>query len=74
MPKRILQGVVVGDKQDKTVTVKVDRIYEHPLYKKRVLSSKKYAAHDELNEAKVGDKVRIVEAAPISRNKKWKII
>ena len=60
MPKRILQGVVVSDKQDKTVVVKVERQVMHPVYKKFVKKSKKYAAHDENNQYKVGDTVRIV--------------
>ena len=69
MPKRILQGVVVSDKQDKTVIVSVERQIMHPVYKKFVKKSKKYAAHDESNKAKVGDVVRIVETKPISKNK-----
>ena len=74
MPKRILQGVVVSDKMDKTVTVKVERRFKHPLYKKFIRRSKKYAAHDETNAMKVGDVVRIQECRPMSKRKKWEII
>ncbi|MGI9411793.1 MAG: 30S ribosomal protein S17 [Hyphomicrobiaceae bacterium] len=74
MPKRILQGTVVSDKNDKTVVVEVERRYTHPLYKKVIRRSKKYHAHDESNAAKVGDRVRIQETAPISRNKRWMVI
>jgi small subunit ribosomal protein S17 len=71
MPKRILQGVVVSDKNDKTIVVEVERRYTHPLLRKTVRRSKKYHAHDEQNTFKVGDKVRIEESAPISRKKRW---
>jgi len=74
MPKRVLQGVVVSDKRDKTVTVKVERRYVHPLYKKSVLSHKKYAAHDENNAFKAGDIVEIQESRPISKSKSWVVI
>jgi len=74
MPKRILQGVVVSDVNDKTVTVKVERRIKHPLMQKIIRRSKKYAAHDEANECKVGDVVRIEECRPISKNKKWRIV
>ena len=74
MPKRILQGVVVSDKNDKTVVVRVERRFTDPLFKKTVRRSKKYHAHDEANEAKVGDIVRIQECAPISKNKRWTLI
>lgn len=74
MPKRILQGLVVSDKNDKTVVVEVERRYTHPLYKKVVRRSKKYHAHDEANAAKVGDRVRIQETAPISKNKRWTLV
>ena len=74
MPKRILQGVVVSDKNDKTVVVRVDRRFTHPLYKKTVRRSKKYHAHDEANSAKIGDKVRIQECVPISKNKRWALV
>ena len=71
MPKRILQGVVVSDKQDKTVVVSVERQVMHPVYKKFVKKSKKFAAHDENNQCKVGDRVSIQECRPISKNKSW---
>lgn len=74
MPKRILQGVVVSDAADKTIIVKVERRFAHPLYKKFIRRSKKYAAHDETNIAKVGDVVRIRETRPISKNKSWELI
>ena len=74
MPKRILQGVVVSDKQDKTVVVSVERQVMHPVYKKFVKRSKKFAAHDENNQFKIGDKVSIEEAKPYSKTKKWTVI
>jgi small subunit ribosomal protein S17 len=74
MPKRILQGVVVGDKADKTITVYVERRVTHPVYKKIVKVSKKYAAHDEQNKFKIGDSVRIIESKPFSKTKKWEVI
>lgn len=74
MPKRVMQGVVVSDKQDKTVTVLVERRVMHPLYKKYVKKSKKYAAHDEGNAVKTGDKVSIRECRPISKRKRWEVV
>lgn len=74
MPKRILQGVVVSDANDKTIVVKVERRIKHPLVKKIVRKSKKYHAHDEANQFKVGDNVQIEECAPISKNKSWRVI
>ena len=74
MPKRILQGVVVSDVQDKTVVVKVERRFTHPLLKKTVRRSKKYKAHDENNQYKTGDVVSIQECAPISKDKCWTVI
>jgi small subunit ribosomal protein S17 len=74
MPKRILQGVVVSDKNDKTVVVKVERRFTDPLLKKTVRRTKKYHAHDEANGAKLGDMVRIQECAPVSRNKRWVLL
>jgi small subunit ribosomal protein S17 len=71
MPKRILQGVVVSDKNDKTIVVEVERRFTHPLLKKTVRRTKKYHAHDEANTFKIGDKVEIQESAPISKNKRW---
>lgn len=74
MPKRVLQGVVVSDKADKTVTVKVERRVPHPVYKKIVKRSKKYAAHDEQNKFKEGDLVKIAECKPISKSKTWEVV
>jgi len=74
MPKRILQGVVVSDASDKTIVVRVERRFTHPLYKKVVRRSKKYHAHDAANSAKIGDKVRIQECPPISKNKCWMLL
>ncbi len=74
MPKRILQGVVVSDKNDKTIVVRVERRFTHPLYKKVVRRSKRYQAHDESNVCKVGEAVRIIECAPISKNKRWTVV
>ncbi len=74
MPKRVMQGVVVSDKMDKTVTVKVERRIMHPLYKKFIRRSKKYAAHDENNACKIGDTVSIRECRPISKRKKWEVL
>ena len=71
MPKRVLQGVVVSDKNDKTIVVQVERRYTHPLLKKTVRRTKKYHAHDEKNSFKVGDQVSIEETRPISKNKRW---
>ena len=72
--KRELVGKVVSDKTDKTITVLVETYKNHPLYKKRVKYSKKYAAHDEKNEAKVGDTVRIAETRPLSRTKRFRLV
>jgi small subunit ribosomal protein S17 len=74
MPKRVLQGTVVSDKGDKTVVVRVERRYMHPLYKKTVRSSKKYHAHDEANRFKTGDAVKIRECRPMSKLKRWEVI
>jgi len=74
MPRRILQGTVVSDANEKTVTVRVDRKVAHPIYKKTIRRSKKYAAHDEKNQFKVGDKVQIIESAPISKTKRWQVV
>lgn len=71
MPKRILTGRVTSDKMDKTVTVLVDRRVMHPLYKKFIKRTKKYAVHDENNVCKIGDVVKIIESPPISRRKSW---
>jgi small subunit ribosomal protein S17 len=74
MPKRILQGAVVSDANDKTITVLVERRFMHPMVKKVVRRSKKYRAHDENNTFKVGDIVRIEECRPISKNKSWTVV
>ena len=74
MPKRILQGTVESATNNKTVLVKVERTFTHPLYKKTVRKSTKYAAHDENNECKVGDIVRIEECRPISKTKSWVVM
>lgn len=74
MPKRILQGVVVSDKNPKTVVVQVERRFTHPVLKKTVRLTKKYHAHDEADAIKLGDKVRIEECAPISKKKKWVVL
>lgn len=74
MPKRILQGTVVSDKADKTISVLVERRITHPLYGKTIRRSKRYAAHDENNSAKVGDVVKIVESRPVSKTKKWQVL
>jgi len=74
MPRRILQGVVVSDKGDKTITVLVERRVMHPVYKKFIKLSKKYRAHDEGNVCQVGDTVRIRECRPISKSKTWEVV
>ena len=74
MPKRILQGTVVSHACDKTVVVRVERRVMHPVYKKYVSRSKKYAAHDETNTCKTGDLVRIEECRPISKSKRWIVL
>jgi small subunit ribosomal protein S17 len=66
-------GVVVSDKMDKTVVVKVDRLVKHPVYNKYIKKTAKYKAHDEANECKVGDRVLIVESRPLSKDKFWKV-
>ena len=74
MPKRVMQGVVVSDKPDKTVVVRVERRVMHPLYKKFIKRSKKFAAHDPENKFKTGDVVRIRECPPISKRKCWEVL
>ena len=74
MPKRVLQGVVVSDKQDKTIVVKVERRFTHPVLKKTVRRTKNYHAHDEANTAKVGDVVSIQESRPHSKLKTWELV
>ena len=73
MPKRILQGTVVSDKGEKTVVVRIERSFLHPLLKKIIRRTKKYHAHDEKNAHKVGDTVRIIECAPKSKLKRWEV-
>ena len=74
MPKRILQGTVLSDKQDKTITVLVERKFRHPVLKKVIKRSKKYSAHDADNKFNIGDKVKIIESKPISKLKRWVVI
>ncbi len=74
MPKRILQGVVVSDKNDKTIVVQVERRFTHPVMRKTVRQTKKYHAHDEDNRCKEGDIVRIEECPPVSKKKKWVVL
>lgn len=74
MPKRVLTGKVVSDVTDKTVTVVVERRFKHPVLKKTVRRTKKFHAHDEANEWKAGDIVRIRECAPVSKTKRWEVI
>jgi small subunit ribosomal protein S17 len=74
MPKRILEGVVVSDKGDKTVVVKVERTFLHPVLKKTVRRSKKYHAHDETNAYAAGEIARIIECAPKSKTKTWEVL
>ena len=74
MPKKILTGIVVSDKPDKTITVIVERKFSHPVLKKVIRVRKKYNAHDENNRFKTGDKVSIIESKPFSKNKKFKVM
>ena len=74
MPRRILEGNIVSDKMDKTVTVLVERRFIHPVYKKYVRRTDKYAAHDEQNSYKTGDRVLIEECSPISKRKTWRVV
>ena len=74
MPKKILNGIVVSDKPNKTITVLVERKYQHPVLKKVMKARKKYNAHDESNKFKIGDKVLIRESRPFSKNKKFEVI
>lgn len=71
--RQTLQGLIVGDKMDKTVTVSVERTVMHPLYKRFVKKTKKFAAHDETNECRVGDRVVIVASRPLSKRKRWRV-
>jgi small subunit ribosomal protein S17 len=74
MPRRVFQGVVVSDKGDKTVIVRVERAVRHPVYGKTIRGTRKFAAHDPENMFKVGDKVRIRECRPISKTKHWEVV
>ena len=74
MPRRILQGVVVNSTNDKTIVVKVERTERHPLYKKIIRRANKFHAHDEENDSKVGDQVRIIECKPVSKKKSWSLL
>ena len=74
MPKKILHGVVVSDKENKTIKVLVERTYQHPMLKKVVKAKKKYSAHDENNKFKTGDKVSIIESKPFSKSKKFEVL
>ena len=74
MPKKVLQGVVVSDVNDKTIVVNVERRFKHPLLQKIISRSKKYHAHDEKNVHKVGDQVNIEECRPISKKKTWRVV
>ena len=73
MPKKILSGIVVSDKPNKTITVLVERKYQHPILKKIIKVKKKYSAHDENNKIKNGDKVSIIESKPFSKNKRFQV-
>lgn len=72
--KRVREGRVVSDKMDKTIIVEVTRLTQHSKFKKVIKNKVKYAAHDEKNEAKIGDKVQIMESRPISKSKRWKLL
>ncbi|MEO1724837.1 MAG: 30S ribosomal protein S17 [Pseudomonadota bacterium] len=74
MPKRILQGTIVSDKNEQTVTVLVERRFTHPVLKKTIRKSKKYRAHDAENAFKAGETVRIIECAPISKTRRWEVL
>jgi small subunit ribosomal protein S17 len=72
--RKVRMGTVFSDKMDKTITVSVETVKQHPLYKKTIKTSKKYKAHDENNEAKTGDVVKIMETRPLSKDKRWRLI
>ena len=74
MPKKVLHGIVVSDKEDKTIKVLVERKYQHPVLKKVIKSKKKYSVHDENNKYKNGDKVSIIESKPYSKTKKFEVL
>lgn len=72
--RKSMTGTVTSDKMEKTITVSVETVKQHPLYKKTIKTNKKYKAHDESNEAKTGDVVRIMETRPLSKDKRWKLL
>ena len=74
MPKKVKQGVVVSDKMDKTIVVKVASYNPHPKYKKIIETNKNYKAHDEANECKIGDTVKVMETRPLSKDKRWRVV
>jgi small subunit ribosomal protein S17 len=74
MPKRVLEGVIVSDKMDKTIVVKVERRVQHPVYKKFLRRHVTFKAHDEKRDAKIGDRVEIMETRPISKTKTWRLL
>ncbi len=74
MPKKIYTGKIINDKMDKTVVVAVERLTQHPLYRKTIKKVSKFKAHDEENKCKVGDKVSIIESRPLSRDKRWRVV
>ncbi len=74
MPKLIRTGTVVANRADKTITVRVERLVQHPLYKRRYRKSSQFAVHDERNEGRLGDRVRIEECRPLSRTKRWRLL
>jgi small subunit ribosomal protein S17 len=74
MPKKIYTGIVVSDRMDKTVVVAVQRLTRHPLYGKTLRKVTRFKAHDEENRCKTGDRVKIIESRPLSRDKRWKVI
>ncbi len=74
MPRRVMQGEVVSDKVNKTIVVRIDRSYAHPLLKKTIQQSRRYSAHDPENKYKIGDVVRIEECRPVSKRKRWQVV
>jgi small subunit ribosomal protein S17 len=72
--RKVRMGTVSSDKMEKTITVSVETVKQHPLYKKTIRTSKKYMAHDENNDAKTGDVVKIMETRPLSKNKRWRLV
>ncbi len=74
MPKKIYTGKIINDRMDKTVVVAVERLTQHPLYRKTIKKVSKFKAHDEENKCKVGDKVSIIESRPLSRDKRWRVV